>query len=196
MEEQTINPEQSLQIIQSMICRAQNNFSENGFLFIFWGWLVFLSACTFYYFIVTNFENPGYAWCLMPLGGIFTMIYSMRKQKKEKVRSYIDSYMAYVWIAFGICLLLTLCLGYKFQLACYPIVIMLYATGTFITGGIIRFTPLVVCGALSYVISGIAFFATFETQILLLALSVLVSYIVPGHWLQLKFKQQNGHGTK
>ena len=195
MEEQTINPEQSLQLIQSMIKRAQNNLSENGFLFIFWGWLVFLTASVFYYLISINFENPGYAWLTMPLGGIFTMLYSIRQKKKEKVKSYIDSYMMYVWIAFGAGLLIALAMGSKMQLSCYPVVIMLYGIATFITGGIIRFTPLIICGALSFPISLFAFFVTFENQIILLALSVLVSYIIPGHWMQIKFKQQTAHGA-
>ncbi len=195
MEEQNINPEQSMQIIQNMIRRAQNNLSENGFLFIFWGWLVFLSAGAFYYLTVTGFEKPWYAWYTMPLGGIFTMFYTMRQKKKERVRSYIDDYMAFVWSAFGICMIITLVMGYKLQINCYPIVIMLYATATFITGGIIRFTPLIICGAASYVISVSAFFVNFETQILLLALSVMVSYIIPGHWMQIKFKKQSAYAA-
>ena len=192
MEEQNIKPEESLQIIQSMINRAQNNLSENGFLFIFWGWLVFLSAAAFYVLIKMDNEYAGLAWLGMPAGGIFTMIYSIRKNKKEKVKSYIDNYMAFVWIAFGAGLLITLSMGPKLQLGCYPMVIMLYAIVTFITGGIIRFTPLIVCGAMSFPISVFAFFVGFENQVILLALSVLVSYIVPGHLLQAKFKS---HGT-
>ena len=195
MEEQNINPAQSLQSIQNMISRAQNKLSENGFLFIFWGWLVFISAAAFYFLTLGGFENPWYARLTMPLGGIFTMVFAIRQKKKEKVRTYIDDYMAYVWSAFGICLLITLLMGFKLQLYCYPIVIMLYGTATFITGGIIRFTPLIICGALSYAISVCAFFVNFETQILLLALSVLVSYIIPGHWMQIKFKKQSPHGA-
>jgi len=86
MEEQQINPEQSLQIIQSMIKRAQNNLSENGFLFIFWGWLVFLSAGAFYYLVSIGFEKPWYAWETMPLGGHFTMFYINRQRKKENLK--------------------------------------------------------------------------------------------------------------
>jgi len=195
MEEQNISPEQSLQIIQSTIRRAQNNLSENGFLFIFWGWLVFLTASAFYILTKAGYAHPWIVWGTMPLGGIFSMIYGIRQKKKEKVRTYIDDYMAYVWMAFLACLFITLGMGYKLQLYCYPIVIMHYATATFITGGIIRFVPLIVCGALSYVICAIAFFADFETQILLLALSVLVSYIIPGHWMQIKFKQQRAYAA-
>ena len=195
MDEQTINPEQSLQLIQSMIRRAQNNLSENGFLFIFWGWLVFIASLTVYFLTRAGFENAWLVWMLMPAGGIFSGIYGYMQQKKEKVKSYVDQYMGYIWTAFGISLLIVLGMGYKLQLHCYPMVIMLYAIATFITGGIIRFIPLVVCGSLSFIICVIAFFVNFETQVLLVALSVLVSYIIPGHWLQIKFKQQSNHGA-
>ncbi|MFL5753184.1 MAG: hypothetical protein ACJ76F_07250 [Bacteroidia bacterium] len=192
MEEQNFKPEESLKLIQSMINRAQNNISENGFLLIFWGWLVFLSALVFYMLLKMENQYAGLVWLAMPAGGIFTMIYSIKKSRKEKVRSYIDDYMAFVWIAFGAGLLITLCMGQKMQLNCYPMVIMLYGIATFITGGMIRFKPLIICGALSFPISVFAFFVTFEYQILLLALSLLISYIIPGHLLQAKFKS---HGA-
>lgn len=195
MRTETMDPAESLQIIQHMIRRARNNFSENGFLFIFWGWLVFITAMVFYWLTKTGYDKPWLVWNTMILGGIFSAVYGIRQKKKEIVKTYLDEYMMYVWLAFGLCLLITLAMGFKLQQYCYPIVIMLYATATFISGGLLRFVPLIVCGGLSYVICVLAFFVTFETQILLLALSVLVSYIVPGHWLQIKFKQQTNHGA-
>lgn len=186
-----MRPEESLHIIQNMIRRAQNNFSENGFLFIFWGWLVFITAIAFYALTLAGYDKPWLVWMTTIFGGIFSAVYGIRQSKKEVVKTYIDDYMMYVWLAFGFCMLITLGMGYKLQLYCYPVVIMLYATATFVSGGLLRFAPLIVCGAASYFISVAAFFATFESQILLLALSVLVSYIVPGHWLQAKFKKQS-----
>lgn len=189
MEEKQINIDESLSIINTMINRAQNRFSENGFLLIFWGWLVFVTAIVFYILFHMQVENAWYAWFSMPFGGVFSMIYGMRQKKKEKVRSYIDDYLAYVGTAFGISLAITLTFIFKLQLSCYPVVIMLYAVMTFVTGGIIRFRPLIICGAMSFPISVLAFFAAFDDQVLLLALSVLVSYIIPGHWLYIKVKR-------
>ncbi len=190
MEEKTITPQESLDIIQSMISTAKNKLADDGFLFIFWGWLVFISSLVFYILMKMNVENAWFTWFAMPAGGIFTMIYSFKQKKKEKVKSHIDSYLAYVGIAFGISLTITLSLAFKMQLTCYPVVIMLYATTTFITGGLIKFTPLIICGALSFPICLFAFFVPFDNQVLLLALSVLVSYIIPGHLLRKEFKSQ------
>jgi hypothetical protein len=191
MEEKEISIEESLNIMQGMVKQAQRKISEDGFLFIFWGWLVFLTAMGYYLMIRLEIplDKAWMVWMLMPLGGIFTAIYSIRRSKKEKVKTYMDAYMGFVWTAFGLALTLTLTLGWKLQLNCYPVVIMLYGMATFITGGLIRFTPLIVCGILSFPISACAFFVTFENQVLLLALSLLVSYIIPGHWLRIKARQ-------
>ena len=189
--DENFNPEQSIQIINTMINRAQNKLSENGFLFIFWGWLVFIVALSFYILLQMNYENAGIVWWAMPAGGIFTMIYTMRQKKKEKVKSFVDDYMSIIGTAFGISLVIILVMGGKLQLNCYPMVILLYAITTFIYGGVLKFLPLIICGALSFPISVGAFFVDFQTQILLLSLSVFVSYIIPGHLLQMKFRHQN-----
>lgn len=181
--EETFNPEQGLQLINTMINRAQNRFSENGFLFIFWGWLVFAAALLFYVLEKIGVENSWFVWMTMPLGGIFTMIYSSKQKKKEVVKSYIDDYVSYVAIAFGISLTIILTLGFKLLENCYPVVIMLYAIMTFTVGGILKYKPLIIGGVLSFPICVVAFFVGFQNQVLLLALSVLVSYIIPGHLL-------------
>lgn len=188
--EETFKPEDGLALINTMINRAQNRFSENGFLFVFWGWLVFIAAITFYILEKMNVENSWYVWFSMPFGGIFTMIYSARQKKKEVVKSYIDDYVAYVATAFGIGLTITLTLGFKLLENCYPVVIMLYAIMTFTIGGILKYKPLIIGGVLSFPICVAAFFVNFEMQVLLLALSVLVSYIVPGHFLYNKARKE------
>lgn len=189
MEEKEINVHESLAIMQTMVNRAKNNIQENGFMFIFWGWLVFITALAFYVLIQLKLEWAPVVWLTMPLGGIFSGIWGYMQKRKETVKTYVDSYLAYVWIAFGISLLIVLGMGWKMKENCYPVVILLYAISTFVTGGIIRFKPLMICGALSFPIAVAAFFFDFELQILLLCLSLLVSYIIPGHWLQLEYKR-------
>ncbi len=190
---ENFKPEESLQLINTVINRAQNKLSENGFLFIFWGWLVFIAALTFFILLKMQVENSGLVWLAMPAGGLFTIIYSMRQQKKEQVKSFVDDYLMYVGIAFGVSLTIILTMGWKLQLNCYPMVILLYALTTFIYGGILKFKPLVIFGALSFPLCIGAFFVDFQMQILFLAVSVFVSYVIPGHMLQNKFKQQTKH---
>jgi membrane protein implicated in regulation of membrane protease activity len=65
----------------------------------------------------------------------------------------------------------------------YPIIMFLYGLGTFVSGGILKFRPLV-WGAVGAWATGIAaLFVTFQHQLILLAISVLVSYLIPGYLL-------------
>jgi len=35
------SPQEALQLIESMINKAQNRFGENGTLYLLWGWVLF-----------------------------------------------------------------------------------------------------------------------------------------------------------
>lgn len=191
MEEREIDTNQSFELINKMVNQAQNKFTENGFLLLFWGWLVFITALVFYCLISAESSYASLAWVTMPFGGIFTAVYVMKKNKTEKVKSFSDDYIGYVSIAFTISMFIVLTQTNKLQLNCYPIIILLYAIMTFVIGGIIRFKPLIICALVSFVLAFAAFYFQFKVQILLIALSVLVSYILPGHLLMRKFKSQN-----
>ena len=39
--ENDFSPQQSLQLIESMINRAKDKYAEDGFMYLVWGWLVF-----------------------------------------------------------------------------------------------------------------------------------------------------------
>lgn len=40
MQPENFSPKDSLQLIDQMINQAKNRFSENGFLYLLWGWLI------------------------------------------------------------------------------------------------------------------------------------------------------------
>ena len=53
MQEENISGKESLAIIESMINKAKNQFSENGHLYLLWGWAVFV--CSIAQFILMNY---------------------------------------------------------------------------------------------------------------------------------------------
>lgn len=190
-QEKSITPAEGLEIIEQMIASAKGDIKEDGFLFLFWGWLIFAISIAFYILqFVVEVENSGLVWLGVLVGVVVTIVYVMRKEKKQKVKSFVDEFMAYVWQAFGAALFIILFFGNKLQLGTYPLLIVLYGIGTFISGGALRFKPLMYGGIACWVIAFIAFFQPFQYQILLLALSLLVSYIIPGHIL--KANHSNG----
>ena len=184
---------ESLQIMEEMIATAKKDISDDGFLYLVWGYLVF-GASLLHFFLLGKTEWHWVGWpILMTTGGITTGIYLSRTIKESKVKTYLDKVFSYLWGAFSISILLVLIVGGSIEFGgeirfTYAFVLVLYAIGTFVSGGVLNFRPLILGGLLCWVCAGVCFFVTFKYQLLLLALAVLVAYIIPGHMLKAKYQ--------
>ena len=96
--------------------------------------------------------------------------------------------MSYVWTAVLVSMIVILTSQGVMQQSCYPALIILYGIGTYISGSIMNLTIMRVGAACCWVIALVAFYVSFEYQLLLLSLSLILSYIIPGHLLKLRFK--------
>lgn len=175
-------PQNTLAFIEEMINKTKQNYSDSGFMFLLWGWLVMVAAISNYVLLKMNVEYSYIAWAiLMPLGGIISLIYSSKQNKKVYAKSYTDDVMKYTWLSFGVLLAVILLSMGKLQLNTYPLVMIAYGVPTFITGGVLKFKPLIYGGIVSWILGIIAFNYLFDVQILFLAGAILASYIIPGH---------------
>ena len=92
--------------------------------------------------------------------------------------------MKYLWMAFLVTLFSVLFGMGKVGLeASYPIIMLLYGLGTFVSGGILKFKPLKVGGIVAWICGTIAFHVDFTDQLLLIMVAIISSYIIPGHLL-------------
>lgn len=194
MQTENFSPQESLQLIDNMINRAKNRFNENGFLYLLWGWLVFICAIGHYILLQTGWlKQPEIIWACCWIAVIFQVVYIVRKKKQEKVKTYSDGIIDSIWICFGICMIvLSIIISRNnLWLYMYPIILMLYGVPTFLSGSVMRFTPLKIGGIACW---GLAILSTFLLPVyylLLLAAAVLIAWIVPGYLLRKKFKSQN-----
>lgn len=190
MDKESLSPEEGFQIIQQMIESAKKEISDNGFFYLLWGYLVFVAAVGNFVMLKMDLTYAFITWpILMPLGGIISIIYGIvvGKKQKRKSRTWVDHIFVYTWVAFGVSLFIILLMGGKLGWeVVYPMIILLYGIGTFISGGIMKFRPLVWGGVICWLISMIAFFVTFEHQLILLIIAILSAYIIPGHILKHK----------
>jgi hypothetical protein len=109
MEETNLKPAESLSIIHNMINTAKHRLADDGFLLILWGWLIFTAAISHYISLVTAIPNGHWAWnILIPLGALISLLYGLRRKKKDKVSTYTEVYLSYSWGAFLIAMMLTL----------------------------------------------------------------------------------------
>ena len=190
MEDEQFSPENSLQLIQSMIDKAKNTVAGDSFYFLLWGWLVF-SASIIQYVLKVFLDSPYhyYAWLLMIVGIIGSILYGCSENKKRKVRTYVEEMLEYLWLGIFSAYIL---FGFIFARAgwqnCYPFYMGLYAVGSFVSGRALKFSPLVWGAIGSWALAILATYANYNTNILLCGLAVLFSNIIPGHLMRLKFK--------
>tara|TARA_R110002049_G_scaffold104807_1_gene251390 strand:+ start:3138 stop:3707 length:570 start_codon:yes stop_codon:yes gene_type:complete len=184
--------EKRIQIIEEMIANAKSEFSYNGAHYLLWGWLVLAAALINYALLeIVNYELHWISWpILMGVGGVITSIMAIKTEKNKRAESVINRAINQVWIGIGMAIIVLLVLMSRIGIeSAYPFFILLYGIGTFITGRLVKFSPLVYGGLSCFVLSIIASFQPFEFQLLLISLAVLLSYIIPGHLLLSKFKK-------
>lgn len=186
--QENFSPQQSLQLIQSMIDKTKVSISENRFYFLFWGWLVFLAILTqFLLKVVFLYEHHYLVWILTIPAVIITVIYSARRHKRHTVKTYIGESMGYLWTGIGISFfVLSLIIsnspgGWANG---YPFFILFYGLGTFISGKLLQFTPLVIGGIFNWALAIACVFVPFDYQLLLAAAAILTSYIIPGYLIK------------
>ncbi|MDZ4808016.1 MAG: hypothetical protein SGI96_07065, partial [Bacteroidota bacterium] len=73
MKEENFSPEQSLQLIQTMISKTKQDMSDNSIYFLVWGWLTFF-ACTGQFVLkhIYNYEKHYLVWLVVIVGIIFS----------------------------------------------------------------------------------------------------------------------------
>ena len=195
MQEENFSPQDSLQLIQSMIDKAKNTVADDSFYFLLWGWLVFAASVTQYVLkVVVQTPYHYLAWSLMFVGIVVSIVYGAKQNKNKKVRTYVEEVLNYLWIGIFISYIM---LGFIFARLgwenCYPFYMMMYAIGTFVSGRALKFPPLVWGAIGSWVLAMVATFTNYDINILLCAVAILVSYIIPGYLLKNKYRQMQLH---
>jgi len=90
-----------------------------------------------------------------------------------------------------VALVLTGFVGVKFgEQPAYAVIMILYGMGLFMSGMTFRFIPLVVGSLICWACAVVACFVPHDNQLILLGISVLGGYIIPGHILKAKFKHE------
>ncbi|MBC7936979.1 MAG: hypothetical protein H7Y86_16650 [Rhizobacter sp.] len=186
----------SLQLIESMINKAKNRFSESGTLYIIWGIVVLV--CSLVQFAGTmwfNYPPVQYIWMLTWVMLIYQVFYLRKKKKSSTVKTYTDEIIGYVWICFVITLwlmsfILIMNDAGKLLLAS---ILVIYGIPTFLSGIILHFRPLIVGGISCWLLSLSTVVIKEPYHILLISVAMLAAWIIPGVLLRNKFINENSH---
>jgi hypothetical protein len=187
--DKNFSPQESLLLIQSMINKTKENLGQGGFHLLLWGWLTFAAILGQYVLkVIFNYRHHYIVFLLTFIGIGVSLMYS-RKRKEKYVRTYVGESMKNLWIGLGISFFILSFLFANIEggwFFCYPFFILLYGLGTFVSGMILRFRPLIIGGIFNWILSMASVFFDFDNQMLFAAAALLTSYIIPGHLLSSK----------
>jgi hypothetical protein len=198
--QQEFNERESLQLITDMINKTKQSFHDTGFGPIMWGSVItFCSLVTF----TCNYlkVNPPFdVWWLTLIALIPQVVYSIRESKRKQAKTYNDIAMDYTWIAFGISVgILTFIInslaadliksipnymevrgGFRLYNHTTGLHLLLYGIPTFITGGVMKFKPMLIGAIICWAFALISIFTGGQVDMLLLAGGALAAWLVPG----------------
>lgn len=194
MAEQSFSPEQSLQLIRTMISKTKQDMSDNSIYFLVWGWIT-LIACTGQFILknMLHYEKHYQVWLLVLVGIVFSVYQGIKDGKKRKASTYVGESMKYLWTGMGVSFFVLSIILTKlgWGTTVFPFFIMLYGLGTFISGSILRFRPLVIGGVIAWALAAGAAWVHYDYQMLFAAAAILFSYIIPAYMLRRKNNSSN-----
>lgn len=151
MQQDNFSPEQSLELIQSMINKTKQDISHNSIYFLVWGWITFV-ACTGQFILkhIMKYEQHYQVWWLIVIGVVFSIWYGLKESKTKKTRTYIGDSMKYLWTGMGISFFVLSMILSKigWGSAIFPFFILLYGLGT-LSSSILQFKPLIAGGVIA-----------------------------------------------
>jgi uncharacterized protein with PQ loop repeat len=201
--EKQLTEKESLDLIAQMINRAKDACHNTGVTAIMWGAVIALCSLVRLSEIHFGYRLPFDIY-LLTLAAVIPQIYLSIKEKRErKVKAYGDAFMDYLWLGFGICIILMIFITsvmyrgwdpmadryselagmtasfklYEFNAALF---LLLYGLPTFVTGTSMKFKPMLWGGLLCWTCCIITLYTNVKIDLLLTALSSVFAWLIPG----------------
>jgi hypothetical protein len=184
----TLEPNESLELIERFIRRNKEDFRDQSFYFLLWGWLV--AICCLVYFFLMQYSSLTNAWIVWPvtmsLGVIGTLWYVYTYERKKEVETHSDGFLKHLWMVVGFSFIPMIFLNVIQKDSPVGYIMLLAAIGTMITGLTIRFKPLIWGGVVFFLAAIVAPFITPLNGLILNAVALILGYIIPATLLKKK----------
>lgn len=175
-----------LSVIKDMINTAKRSYGKMNFYFLLWGWLLVIAGVSDY--ILEQIVHFNYSWIGWPIamtaGGIISSVHGARQGKKAGVSTYMDRVFAFVWIGFSITLVILIACCVVKGINPAPFILLLTGLPTFVSGGVIKFMPLMLGGMVFWLVGSAFFFLPQEFGGLTFGGAIILGYLVPGYLLR------------
>lgn len=181
MEEKPLSEEESLRIITQMINKAKNDYEESGISALLWGAVI--TVCSIVSFVGAYFHvhSLNKVWWLTLVAVGFQIIYSVRKHRKRKFKTYNEDAMGGIWISFGVAMFLfTYFVNSGRVDNANTLFLITYGIPTFATGFTRRFTPMIIGGIICWISAILNIYTPAPYNILYNAVAAQTAWFIPG----------------
>ena len=181
-----LSPQESLDIISNAIQKTKENFKEQSFYYLLWGWLVSIAAIiNFLILNFSNFKHDYLPWAvLMPIGIIITIVYSIKNNKQKGYETYLDVFLKYLWLVLGGSFFLIVFISVMLKINPVIFTLFLAGIGTLISGLSMKFKPLIIGGILFFVFSLVSVFIDDSLILLINSIAIILGYLIPAYILK------------
>ena len=190
-QENYLSPHQGLNLIMETIIRTKDNFRENSFCFLLWGWLI--SAASFISFFLHRFTSYTYYHLPFPIlavaGILVTILYFIRKASYTLTQTYLSFFLARLWMVVGISFIVVVIISITQNLLPFTYTLIIAGIGTLVSGLVMNFKPLIAGGILFMIAAFIIVFAPANYKELVHGIAMVGGYVIPGYLLKYS-KQQ------
>ena len=210
-ESKLLSEKESLALITQMINKAKDSYHSTGMGAMMWGAVITICSLVRLAEFHFGFRLPFDIYLLTLVAIIPQVLITIKEKKSQKVKSYDDPFMDYLWLGFGICIFLLIHtinllssdlepitdevkksgIASSFHLYEYiaPFFLILYGLPTFVTGAACKFKPMLWGGLLCWACCIITVYTSVKIDLLLTAFSALMAWFIPGMIMEKEYRE-------
>ncbi|MBT1698053.1 hypothetical protein KK083_14265 [Fulvivirgaceae bacterium PWU4] len=185
-EEKNISHLESLHVIADAISRTKDNFRENSFYFLLWGWLI--TAASVAFFILQQYTTVHIFFVPFPIaaatGGIVTIVRYLKHRSVAPTESYITYFLSRLWMVLGLNFVAVVFINVSQNQQPFTYTLILAGIGTFVSGLVMKFRPMTVGGIVCLISAMVIVYVPQDYRVLLHGAAVVSGYLVPGYLLK------------
>ncbi|HEY5746293.1 MAG TPA: hypothetical protein VIU12_09475 [Chryseolinea sp.] len=185
-DNEALTTQKSLAIITEMISLTKGNIRNNSVYFLLWGSVIALANLGMFALLMARYSRPYIVWVIIIPAWLISLYIGYRQSKKQRMATHLDRINMWMWLCFGVVIFTLVGFGRAVNYQLNPIILVISALPTLLSGVMIKFRPLIVGGICFWICGALSFVLGNPWQPLLGALAVTVGYIIPGIMLRIK----------
>ncbi|MBP6430621.1 MAG: hypothetical protein KA319_02555 [Ferruginibacter sp.] len=190
MNQENFSPQESLQVIESMIKKVKTSYHDTGVGPILWGCVVTICSIVSYFAQLHKHPQWFAIWLLTLVAVIPQIVISVRERKQKKYVTHNDVISGAVWTTFGFSMMVISMIENLGKLNIHSSVYMLiYGIPTIITGWVCKVKSMIIGGILCWLFSISSVFVDYPYPFLFMAASAIAAWLIPGLLLNYKYRK-------